>query len=294
MIGGPLAVFLMHHFKTAGNTGVTSTFMLMGTMYMCYMLFGAFLVRVPPKDWKPPGYVPSQSASGMITSGNLEVNTAFRTPQFWLLWFVLCLNVTAGIGILEQASPMIQEMFKGRVTPAAAAGFVGLLSLFNLAGRFAWSSLSDYIGRKATYMVFFSLGAVLYVLLPSTGESRINSLPLFIAIAVVILSMYGGGFATIPAYLRDMFGTMNVSAIHGRVLTAWSVAGVAGPVLVNYLRKYQLDHGVAPANVYSGVLYIMAGLLVIGFLCNLMVRPVSQKYFDASNQESPQARPVMS
>ena len=294
MIGGPLAVFLMHHFKTAGNTGVTSTFMLMGTMYMCYMLFGAFLVRVPPKDWKPPGYVPSQSASGMITSGNLEVNTAFRTPQFWLLWFVLCLNVTAGIGILEQASPMIQEMFKGRVTPAAAAGFVGLLSLFNLAGRFAWSSLSDYIGRKATYMVFFSLGAVLYVLLPSTGESRINSLPLFIAIAVGILSMYGGGFATIPAYLRDMFGTMNVSAIHGRVLTAWSVAGVAGPVLVNYLRKYQLDHGVAPANVYSGVLYIMAGLLVIGFLCNLMVRPVSQKYFDASNQESPQARPVMS
>jgi MFS family permease len=295
MIGGPLAVFLMKHFKTVNEVGVAPTFMVMGAIYCCYMLFGAFLIRVPPKDWKPPGYVPKSSASGMITSRNLDVTTAFRTPQFWLLWFVLCLNVTAGIGILEQASPMIQEMFKGRVTPAAAGGFVGLLSLFNMGGRFVWSSLSDFIGRKATYMVFFSLGAILYVSLPSAGASGLNSLPLFILIAGVILSMYGGGFATIPAYLRDMFGTINVSAIHGRVLTAWAVAGVAGPVLVNYLRTYQLDHGVAPANVYSDVLYIMAGLLVIGFFCNLMVHPVSDRFFGNPGSETMQggARPAM-
>jgi MFS family permease len=178
---------------------------------------------------------------------------------------------------------MIQEMFKGRVTPVAAGGFVGLLSLFNMVGRFIWSSLSDAIGRKPTYMVFFSLGAILYLVLSWSGQSGLNNLTIFVLSSGLIISMYGGGFATIPAYLRDMFGTINVSAIHGRLLTAWSVAGVAGPLLVNYLRQYQLDHGVAPANVYSLSHYIMAGLLVIGFFCNLLVRPVNPKYFGAKS-----------
>jgi MFS family permease len=192
----------------------------------------------------------------------------------------LCMNVTAGIGILEQASPMVQEMFRGRVTAAAAAGFVGLLSLFNMGGRFFWSSTSDYIGRKPTYMIFFGLGLVLYVFLPRTGGAHLNSLTLFVLAAAVIMSMYGGGFATIPAYLRDMFGKNNVSAIHGRLLTAWSVAGILGPVLVNYLRKYQIDvKGVPPANAYSFVLYVMAGLLVVGFVANLFVRPVHERHF---------------
>ena len=250
----------------------------MGAIYFCFRMCGACLGRVPPEGWLPAGYVP-QTGNAMITPHNLDATAALRTPQFWLLWVVLCMNVTAGIGILEQASPMIQEMFKGRVSVDAAAGFVGLLSLFNMGGRFFWSSTSDWIGRKPTYMIFFGLGFVLYVFLPRTGSQHLNNLALFVLAAVVIMSMYGGGFATIPAYLRDMFGKNNVSAIHGRLLTAWSVAGILGPVLVNYLRKHQIDQGVPPANAYSFVLYVMAGLLVVGFVANLLVRPVDERHF---------------
>jgi MFS family permease len=208
-----------------------------------------------------------------------------------MLWTVLCMNVTAGIGILEQASPMIQEMFRGRVTPRAAAGYVGLLSLFNMGGRFFWSSTSDWIGRKPTYTIFFVLGAMLYVFVPSTSADRLNSLTLFVLATLVIMSMYGGGFATIPAYLRDMFGKNNVSAIHGRLLTAWSVAGILGPVLVNYIRTYQIDRGVPPASAYSFVLYMMAGLLVVGFIANLLVRPVDDRYFAAETSPAASAAP---
>jgi MFS family permease len=288
MIGGPLAVRLMSYFSSQTSNGVSETMLAMGAIYFCFMLFGAFLVRIPPDGWLPPGYTPKKSHA-MITSNNLDATAALRTPQFWLLWVVLCLNVTAGIGILEQASPMIQEMFKGRVTPAAAAGFVGLLSLFNMGGRFFWSSTSDHIGRKPTYTLFFALGLALYLLLPNTGSHAIDSLPLFVLTACVIISMYGGGFATIPAYLRDMFGKNNVSAIHGRLLTAWSVAGILGPVLVNYLRKYQIETlHTPPAQAYSTVLYLMAGLLMIGLLANLLVRPVHERHFgDAASTPVP-------
>ena len=213
----------------------------------------------------------------MVTSANVSVGESWHTLQFWLLWVVLCMNVTAGIGVLSQASPMIQEIFNGRVTPAAAAGFVGLLSIFNMAGRFIWASTSDYIGRRNTYTVFFLLGILLYLTIPTLGYN--GSEPLFVAAFVVIISMYGGGFATIPAYLRDMFGTMNVGAIHGRLLTAWAVAGVLGPVLVNYIRKFQIDHGVPKAQAYSVTMYIMCALLLIGLLCNLSMRAVKERHF---------------
>jgi len=186
------------------------------------------------------------------------------------------MNVTAGIGVLGQASPMIQEIFSGRVTPAAAAGFVGLLSLFNMGGRFVWASISDYIGRRYTYFVFFALGIVLYSTVPTLGH--LGSITLFVAAFAVILSMYGGGFATIPAYLRDIFGTMHVGAIHGRLLTAWSVAGVLGPVLVNYIRQYQIDSGVPKAQAYSVTMYIMCSLLLVGLICNLAIRAVDEKH----------------
>jgi MFS family permease len=202
---------------------------------------------------------------------------------------VLCTNVTAGIGIIEQASPMIQEFFKGAIGPVAAGGFVGLLSLFNMAGRFFWSSVSDYIGRKVTYFIFFALGATLYFFLPQTGANHLNSIALFVGIAVILLSMYGGGFATVPAYLRDMFGTYHVSAIHGRLLTAWSTAGVLGPVLVNYLREYQIAHGADKSSAYQSVLHVMAGLLVVGFVANLLVRPVSEKYWMTEKNPAPVA-----
>ncbi|HMD29478.1 MAG TPA: OFA family MFS transporter [Steroidobacteraceae bacterium] len=275
-IAAPLSVLLMAHFKTATSNGVLETFVTMGVIYFMFMMIGVFSVRVPADDWKPAGWTAPAQPKKLVTSAQVSVESAWRTPQFWLLWVVLCMNVTAGIGVLGQASPMIQEMFPGRVAAAAAAGFVGLISLFNMIGRFFWASTSDYIGRRNTYMVFFLLGILLYAAVPTLGH--IGSTALFVAAFCVILSMYGGGFATIPAYLRDMFGTYQVGAIHGRLLTAWSVAGVLGPVLVNYIRQYQIDNGVPKAQAYSITMYIMCGLLLIGFLCNFAMRAVDAKY----------------
>src|SRR5580704_3885723 len=279
MIASPLSVWLMAVFRTPSDTGVGKTFVVMGALYFLFMMFGVFTIRVPREGWKPEGWSAPVREMKLVTRHNVDVNVAFRTPQFWLLWIVLCTNVTAGIGILEQASPMIQELFRGSIGPIAAGGFVGLLSLFNMAGRFFWASTSDFVGRKPTYFIFFTLGAVLYYFLPMTGADHFDSVKLFVAISVILLSMYGGGFATIPAYLRDLFGTHHVSAIHGRLLTAWSVAGVLGPVLVNYMREYQIQHGADKAGAYQTVLHVMAALLVVGFIANFLVRPVDQKYW---------------
>ncbi|HZZ43032.1 MAG TPA: OFA family MFS transporter [Tepidisphaeraceae bacterium] len=279
MIGGPLAVRLMSHFSSATSNGVAPTMLVMAAIYFCSILFGAILIRVPADNYAPANYIP-KPATRMITTSNIDAATALRTPQFYLLWLVLCLNVTAGIGILEQASPMIQEMFKSRVTPAAAAGFVGLLSLFNMLGRFFWSTLSDYIGRKTTYTLFFTIGLALYLLLPRTGSSSLNSLPLFVLTACLILSMYGGSFATMPAYVRDLFGSRSIGVTYARLLTAWSAAGLLGPLLVNYLRTYQIQsRHLPPAQAYTAVLTIMASLLFLGLLANLLIRPVSQHHF---------------
>ncbi len=279
LIASPLSDFLMRHFASASSTGVVETWVVLGIVYLVFMMGGAFGYRVPAGDWKPAGWVPQpEKAKVLITQHNVTPGDAIRTPQFWLLWVVLCLNVTAGIGVLGQASAMIQEMFKGRIAPSAAAGFVGLLSIFNMAGRFGWASLSDRIGRKPTYMCFFALGTALYALVPLTG--RIGSVALFVACFCVIISMYGGGFSTIPAYLADVFGTKYVSAVHGRLLTAWSAAGVFGPVLVNYIRQFQIEHGIPKNQAYNITMYIMAGLLVIGFFANLLVRPVADRYHE--------------
>jgi MFS family permease len=299
LIGAPLADLLMKHYATPTSVGVVQTFVTMGLIYFVAMMAGAFLFRVPPPGFTVPPPVRRSRAltvehatlrPPLITLRHVHVDVAWKTPQFGLLWAVLFLNVSAGIGILEQASPMIQEMFKGRVTASAAAGFVGLLSLFNMAGRFGWSSLSDRIGRKRTYGAFFTLGPLLYVTLPFAG--RIGSVILFVAAAALIITMYGGGFATIPAYLSDLFGTQFVGAIHGRLLTAWSAAGVAGPVLVNYIREYQIQHGVPAAQAYNVTMYLMAGLLVIGFFCNLSVRPVAERHYMSEDQLARERAPA--
>jgi len=283
MIASPLSQILLDHYKSATSVGVSETFITLGIVYFISMLFGAFLFRVPPPGWKPAGWEPpAPNTQQLVTRRHVHVDTASKTRPFYFLWGVLFLNVTAGIGVLEQASPMIQEIFKGTVTAGAAAGFVGLLSLFNMAGRFGWSSLSDRVGRKRTYAVFFSLGPVLYLMIPYAGN--IGSVGLFVLCAGLILTMYGGGFATIPAYLSDVFGTQYVGAIHGRLLTAWSAAGVAGPVLVNYIREYQIGHGVPAAQAYNVTMYLMACLLVLGFLCNLAVRPVREEDYMADNE----------
>jgi MFS family permease len=275
-IASPLSVWLMAHFSTPSHIGVAETFVALGIIYFVFMMVGGWIVRVPAPGWKPEGWVAPAQPKKLVTTNNVFVYEALKTPQFWLIWWVLCLNVTAGIGVLGQASAMSQEMFPGRVTPVAAAGFVGLMSLFNMAGRFFWASTSDYIGRKNTYFCFFVIGAVLYALVPSTGA--VGSVLLFVCAYAVIFSMYGGGFATVPAYLRDMFGTQYVGAIHGMLITAWSVAGIAGPVLVNYIRQYQLDHGAPSAQAYNVSMYVMACLLVVGFFCNLFVSAVNQRH----------------
>ncbi|EJM10567.1 MULTISPECIES: OFA family MFS transporter [Pseudomonas] len=296
MVGAPLAAALMSHFASADSVGVWQSFLVMAAIYFVFMIGGALSYRVPPTGWKPEGWTApaKKAANAMITHRHVHVNVAWKTPQFRLVWLVLCLNVSAGIGILGMASPLLQEVFGGKLIgvdlpfgqldagqlasiAAIAAGFTGLLSLFNIGGRFFWASFSDYLGRKNTYFVFFALGFALYGLIPNLGH--LGSVALFVAAFCIILSMYGGGFATVPAYLADLFGTQMVGAIHGRLLTAWAAAGVLGPVLVNYLREYQLSIGVERAAAYDITLYILAGLLVLGFLCNLLVRPVADKYF---------------
>ena len=276
LVASPLSVWLMSRFATPDHVGVADTFIVLGAAYCVFMMVGAAMVRIPAPGWRPAGWSPPAQPPRLVTSANVHVYRALRTPQFWLMWWVLCLNVTAGIGVLGQASAMSQEMFPGRVSAVAAAGFVGLMSLFNMAGRFLWASASDLIGRKNTYFCFFILGTVLYALVPTTGA--IGSVGLFVLCLVVIISMYGGGFSTVPAYLRDMFGTRYVGAIHGWLITAWSAAGVFGPVLVNYLRAYELARGVPRADAYNLTMYLMAALLVIGFLCNLFIGPVHERH----------------
>jgi MFS family permease len=291
MIASPLSQMLMERFKSDSSVGVIPTFCVMGILYGVAMLMGAFGFRVPAAGWRPAGWTPPTSQNSMVTRRNVHVDVAWKTPQFWLLWVVLCTNVSAGIGVLEQASPMIQEIFKGAVTASAAAGFVGLLSLFNIAGRFGWASMSDRIGRKRTYFIFFVLGPLLYASIPGIGAA--GHLTLFVAAFCVILTMYGGGFATIPAYLADIFGTQYVGAIHGRLLTAWSTAGLVGPVLVNSIREYQIGQGLPPAQAYNTTMYILAGLLLIGLVANLMVRPVDPKYYlQATPEPAPAATGV--
>jgi MFS family permease len=295
MIGAPLADWLMNQFKTPTSVGVWETFLAMGAGYLVFMMIGAFRYRLPPTGWRPEGWTPPSEKKTMISEHHVHLDNAHKTPQFWLIWWVLCLNVSAGIGVIGMASPMLQEIFAGKLIglpdvgfnalnaaqksqiAAIAAGFAGLLSLFNIGGRFFWASLSDYIGRKNTYYTFFILGIALYALAPTFAA--MGSKLLFVLGFGIILSMYGGGFATVPAYLADMFGTQFVGAIHGRLLTAWSTAGIIGPVVVNYLREFQLAAGVPRDQLYNSTMYILCAMLVAGFICNYLVKPVAPKWY---------------
>lgn len=296
MIGSPLAADLMKYFASPTDVGVMQTFVVLAAVYFVFMMGGALGYRVPPTGWKPEGWTPppAQAANAMITQKHVHVSRVWGIPQFWLIWMVLCMNVSAGIGVLGMASPMLQEVFGGRLVgvdarfaeldkaqlaaiASVAAGFTALLSLFNIGGRFFWASLSDRLGRKLTYGVFFVLGGVMYLSVPSSAQA--GSIVLFVAAFCVILSMYGGGFATLPAYLADIFGTQMVGAIHGRLLTAWASAGIVGPVVVNYMRQYQMDLGIPREQVYNQTMYILAGMLVLGLICNLLVRPLDNRWF---------------
>jgi MFS family permease len=277
LVAGPLSDALLSAFADNPADAIAPAFLTLAAIYFVMTMLGAFTVRLPADDWKPEGWQPEQAADRtLVTRGNVTAANAIKTPQFWLLWTVLFCNVTAGIGILEQASPMIQDHFS-TVTAAAAAGFVGLLSLCNMGGRLGWSSTSDFIGRKPMYMIFLGVGAVLYFLLASTGTA---SVAWFVLLTGVILSFYGGGFATVPAYLKDLFGTLQVGAIHGRLLTAWSAAGVAGPLIINAIADSEEAAGKSGADLYTLSLYIMVGVLVVGFVANVLIRPVHERFME--------------
>jgi len=301
LIASPLSRQLMafydpdYHPSVSGSVAdghaLVLLFVTLGVLYFAIMMFGVFNVRVPAPGWRPEGFDPATvAAKPLVTTANVSAANSVRTRSFWLLWIVLFCNVTAGIGILEQASPMIQDFFReggtSTVTVAAASGFVGVLSLFNMAGRFVWSSTSDLIGRKPMYMVYLGGGIVLYTLVATVGTA---ATALFVLLTGLIISFYGGGFATVPAYLRDLFGTFQVGAIHGRLLTAWSAAGVAGPLIINGFLDAEGKPGTLTAAAYRPALFTMVVILAIGFIANVMIRPVPERYHETSVPEEPLA-----
>jgi MFS family permease len=307
MIGSPLAVDLMKSFSTPTSNGVLQTFVVMALIYFVFMLGGAFGYRIPASSWKPAGWTPPVAKTGsvMITQRHVHVKKVWGIPQFWLIWMVLTMNTSAGIGVIGMASPMLQEVFGGSLIgipkhfseldksqlaaiAVIAGGFAALLSLFNIAGRFTWASLSDFFGRKTTYSIYFILGMILFASLPHSAAA--GSKLLFVGAVCIIVSMYGAGFSTVPAYLADIFGTQFVGAIHGRLLTAWSTAGILGPVVVNYMREYQLGMGIPRYQVYNQTMYILVGFLAIGLICNLMVRPLADKWFMSDTELAEEKR----
>ncbi|NBW61027.1 MAG: MFS transporter [Methylophilaceae bacterium] len=299
LVGSPIATKLMEHFSVAGGTGVWQTFVVLAAVYAVFMLSGSLGYRVPPSGWQPEGWQPPppKETKGMIATRHVHLKMAHKTPQFWLLWLVLCMNVSASIGIIGAAAPMLQETFGGALfnqpevdysqikadesmtmkAAEVAAAFVGLISLLNIFGRIAWASSSDKLGRKQTYFIFFTLGVLMYLLAAWAAHAKV--MPLFLLAIFVIVSMYGGGFATIPAYLADMFGTQFVGAIHGRLLTAWSTAGILGPVIVNYMHDIRMEEKVPFGEIYHPIFYVLAGILLMGFIANLLVKPVADHYF---------------
>ena len=324
--GGEAGVYVVG----TGETGAASTFLTLGIAYFIVMMFASFQYRVPKEGWKPEGWQPKPEASskGMVSKNHVHIDQALKTPQFWLLWIVLCFNVTAGIGVIGVAKTMINEIFGNLaiVTAGFAGTYVLMISVFNMVGRFFWASTSDYIGRKNTYHCFFVIGTLLYLSIPFwAGMGNTTALIGFYIATMIIFTMYGGGFATIPAYLADLFGTLHVGGIHGRLLTAWSTAGVLGPFAITYLRNMSVENAIAdlaakvdpaafaskfgapmadlqklveaktvtvarlleiaPAGtvdptstLYNTTMYAMAGLLVLAFIANLLVKPVREKH----------------
>lgn len=256
--------------------GVAKTVALFGAIYLVVMMIGARILRRPPAGWRPEGWTPPVNTNAMITDRSFTRNEAVRTVQFYLLWGILFINVTAGIGILAQASPMMQDLFQKSAVEAGA--IVSIISLFNAGGRFFWASSSDYIGRRNTYTLFFVVQIALFLLIP--GIAAAGSWTIFLACLFTVFTMYGGGFATIPAFLADIFGSENVGAIHGATLTAWSAAAITGPLIITQLSdraRAALPAGASKVHIYDTPLQVLAAMLAIGFVLTLLVRPIQRK-----------------
>ncbi len=296
LIASPFAQQLLTAFGATGTNpdvgGIARTFLVMGLIYAAFMSVGWLLIRVPREGWRPAGWHPDQQKThALISTGQVSTRNAVRTPQFWLLWVVLCFNVTAGIGILERAAPIYRDFFPDATSPAAlaaaAAGFVAMLSLANALGRIGWSTTSDWAGRKNMYRMYLGVGALLYLTITLTTNSN---KALFLICSIFILSFYGAGFSTVPAYLRDLFGTYQVGAIHGRLLTAWSTAGVLGPLIVNAVADARISAGAVGPARYTPAFMIMIVLLVIGFACNELIRPVNPRFHEPDRRTAEPTR----
>ena len=264
------------HAILVNQIGVARTVAMFGAIYLVVMMIGARILRRPPAGWKPEGWTPPVNTNAMITDRSFTRNEAVRTVQFYLLWGILFINVTAGIGILAQASPMMQDLFQKSAVEAGA--IVSIISLFNAGGRFFWASSSDYIGRRNTYTLFFVVQFALFLLIP--GIAAAGSWTIFLACLFTVFTMYGGGFATIPAFLADIFGSENVGAIHGATLTAWSAAAITGPLIITQLSnraKAALAPGASKVHIYDTPLQVLAAMLAIGFVLTLIVRPIKRK-----------------
>ncbi|MDQ4020923.1 MAG: OFA family MFS transporter [Actinomycetota bacterium] len=289
LIAAPWSASMLTAFGATGPDsdagGIAMAFLIHGVGYAVFMSVGWLLIRVPADDWKPAGWEPaSQPIGSLISEGNVSARNAIRTPQFWLLWMVLCFNVTAGIGILERAAPIYTDFFpSGAGLVAAAAGFVAILSLSNMVGRFVWSSTSDVIGRRNIYRMYLGVGALLYLVVTLTTNA--NKV-VFLVCCMLILSFYGAGFATVPAYLRDLFGTYQVGAIHGRLLTAWSTAGVLGPMIINAIADNRIAAGMTGPGRYTPSFTIMIGLLIVGFICNELIGPVKARFHEPASERA--------
>jgi MFS family permease len=275
--GGGAAVASPLNVRFMAAFGVANTMFVLAGIYLVVMLIGSRIMRRPPEGFAPGGWIAPPAKNRMIADSSVSRNAALRTVQFYLLWGILFINVGAGIGILSQASPMTQDMFSKSATEAAAV--VSLISLFNLAGRFFWASTSDYIGRRNTYTLFFFVQFFLFLLIPRLAAT--GAYVLFLASWSVIYTMYGGGFATIPAFLADIFGPQNVGAIHGAVLTAWSAAAVVGPLIITELSsraKAALPPGASKVHIYDTPLQVLAAGLAVGFVLTLLVRPLKHNH----------------
>ena len=295
IIGAPLANYFMYSlFGTANDPAIWASFMVLGVIYAAYMTVGSFCYRLPPLNWLPPGYSPPQVNSKVTQLDSVPVTRALHTPQFWLLWLVILLSVTSGIGILGLASNMIQEIFGGDLiglngttflsltpeerasTASIGAGFIGLLSLGNIIGRIFWSSLSDWLGRRLVFFIIFGVGAIMYLSVPLLSSFGIKFL--FVFACFISITIYGGAFATIPAYIADLFGTQFVGAIHGRLLTAWSVAGLVGTFLIPYIHRIKISDGMTQIGAYSFTLYAISAIMSLGLLANWLIKPVNEKH----------------
>jgi MFS family permease len=302
LIASPMTTEFLKHWDAVVGTapgavapdqdGIAKTFLALAAIYAIFMIMSYSLIRVPAPGWKPAGWVKNPD-NARISRNNVSAKNAIKTPQFWLLWVVLCFNVTAGIGILERAAPIFRDFFPdsgggdAASLAAAAAGFVAMLSLCNSAGRLGWSTLSDILGRRNMYRIYLGVGCLLYLfILLSTDSNK----ALFVLAAMLILSFYGAGFATVPAYLKDLFGSYQVGAIHGRLLTAWSVAGVLGPMIINNIADHQIGAGKKGPDIYTPSFIIVIVLLVIAFICNELIKPVDPKWHEPATEEELEAQ----